>query len=83
MLSSTGKLKFKDEVESLTEEAKILKREGVDIIIALGHSGYDVDLKIAAEVPDVDVVVGGHSHSFLYSGEPNTCLNPLIVRAFN
>ena len=28
-----------------------------------------VDLRLAAEVEEVDLVVGGHSHSFLYSGE--------------
>ena len=44
--------------------------EGVNIIIAVGHSGYEVDKKIASEVEEVDAVVGGHSHSFLFSGEP-------------
>ncbi len=41
----------------------------MDILIALGHSGYDRDRAIAAGVPDIDLVVGGHSHSFLHSGE--------------
>lgn len=40
----------------------------MNIIIALGHSGYDVDQKIAKNCPLVDVVVGGHSHTFLYTG---------------
>ena len=29
-----------------------------------------VDLRLAAEVEEVDLVVGGHSHTFLYSGPP-------------
>ena len=29
-----------------------------------------MDKKIAKEVPEIDLVVGGHSHSFLYTGEP-------------
>ena len=38
----------------------------------MGHSGYDVDKAIASKCPDIDVVVGGHSHTFLYSGpQPN------------
>jgi len=41
----------------------------VNILIAVGHSGYEVDKKIAKEVPDIDVVVGGHSHSFLFTGK--------------
>ena len=55
-------------MESIDAEAKRLKAVGVDILIALGHSGYEVDQAIAAGVPDIDLVVGGHSHSFLYSG---------------
>ena len=41
---------------------------GVNILIAVGHSGYDADQRIAQDCPDIDVVVGGHSHSFLFSG---------------
>ena len=42
-------------------------RQGVKTIIAIGHSGYSRDIEIAKAVPDLDVVVGAHSHSFLYS----------------
>lgn len=69
-LSSTGKLKFLNETEAVTEEAAKLKSQGVDIIIALSHAGLDVDREVAAAVPDIDIIVGGHSHSFLYTGTP-------------
>ncbi|PSN34308.1 Apyrase [Blattella germanica] len=69
-LSSTGKLKFSDEIETVTAEAANLKAQGVDIIIGLSHSGLDVDREVAASVPDLDVIVGGHSHTFLYTGTP-------------
>lgn len=52
-----------------SKEAWLLNKDGVNIIIALGHSGYDVDKQIAKNCPLVDVVIGGHSHSFLYSGQ--------------
>lgn len=45
-----------------------LKRQGINKIIAVGHAGIVVDKKIAEQVDGVDVVVGGHSHTFLYSG---------------
>lgn len=45
-----------------------MDESGVKVIIALGHSGYYSDLEIAKSCPLVDLVVGGHSHSFLYSG---------------
>lgn len=61
-------LKFLDEIETVGAEAKRLKESGVDIIIAAGHSGYDIDQQLAAEVEDLDLVVGGHSHTFLYTG---------------
>ena len=39
----------------------------MDIIVGLGHSGYEKDMEIAQKVPHVDVVVGAHTHSFLYT----------------
>lgn len=46
-----------------------MRNKGVNIIIALGHSGYDVDRDIAKNCPLVDAVIGGHSNTFLYSGK--------------
>jgi len=66
-------LTFQDEVESVQREARRLKSldPPVEILIALGHAGYqDVDLRLAAEVEELDFVVGGHSHSFLFTGNP-------------
>lgn len=37
----------------------------VDLIIALGYSGYEKDKEIASKVPHVDVVVGARSKTFL------------------
>ncbi|TGZ48693.1 Protein 5NUC [Temnothorax longispinosus] len=70
ILSTTEKVIFKDEVESIREEVKKLKEKGVDILIALGHSGFEVDKKIAREVEDIDLVIGGHTNTFLYRGLP-------------
>ncbi|KAH0953052.1 hypothetical protein HN011_001822 [Eciton burchellii] len=70
LLASTEKLKFLDEVETVNDEARRLKAKGVDIIVVLSHCGLDVDRRMAAECPLIDVIVGGHSHSFLYTGPP-------------
>jgi len=64
-----GGLTLEDEVTAVKREAEKLTNDGVNIIIALGHSGYAVDKRIAEEVDQVDVVIGGHSHSFLYTGD--------------
>ena len=68
-MANPGKLKFLEESASVNEEAARLKADGVDIIIALSHCGLDRDRIMAVECPHVDVIVGGHSHTFLYSGK--------------
>lgn len=70
-ISQAGEVQFLDEVESIKSEVGRLKASDPDlrIFIALGHSGFEMDQKIAAGVPDVDVVIGGHTNTFLYSGE--------------
>lgn len=68
MIASTEKLKFLDEVESVNAEAQRLQEKGVDIIIVLSHCGLDVDRVMAADCPLIDVIVGGHSHTLLYTG---------------
>ena len=57
---------FYDIIPSVREEAKTLKSLGVNILIAVGHAGYNVDKEMARTVKELDVVVGGHSHTFLY-----------------
>lgn len=44
-----------------------LEAEGVNKIILLSHVGYTIDQQIAAAVPGIDVIVGGHSHTLLSS----------------
>ena len=58
-----------DEVEHVRRESEKLDEQGIDIIVALGHSGYKMDLNVAANVPLVDVVIGGHTDTFLWNGE--------------
>ncbi|MGJ8602865.1 MAG: bifunctional metallophosphatase/5'-nucleotidase [Marivita sp.] len=62
---------FKDEIDSLKEDVAALQAEGVDKIIAITHVGYNLDQRIAAEVPGIDAVIGGHSHTFLSSSDPD------------
>lgn len=59
---------FMDEVESVQREVNELLKENVTKIIALGHAGYWVDKKVAKEVKGLDIVVGGHTNTFLYTG---------------
>jgi len=58
--------------------AGYLRSVGCDVVIALAHEGYERDLKLAAAVPDIDVVVGGHSHTFLT--EPTKVGNVVVTQ---
>ncbi|KQV66386.1 bifunctional UDP-sugar hydrolase/5'-nucleotidase [Rhizobium sp. Root1220] len=70
-LSSPGpKVMIADDVQTITAAVEDLKKQGVDKIIALTHVGYPRDLSAIAKIPDVDVVVGGHSHSLLSNTDP-------------
>lgn len=67
-ISSAGRVNIFDEVQGVRDEAERLKKSGVNILIAVGHAGYLKDMEIAAKVPDIDVVVGGHTNTFLWNG---------------
>lgn len=54
-----------DDILSITAEVEKLQAMGINKIIALTHVGYVRDKEMIAQIPGIDVVVGGHSHSLL------------------
>ncbi|MGX9357125.1 bifunctional metallophosphatase/5'-nucleotidase [Roseobacteraceae bacterium S113] len=69
---------FQDEIDSLKADVAALEADGVDMIIALNHVGLSKDLAIAEAVPGIDVVIGGHSHTFM-SNEDGDPAYPTMV----
>ncbi len=66
ILSSPGaNVKFTDPVEAVKKYAAELEEQGVNIIILLSHLGYLRDQQLAQEVEGIDVIVGGHTHTYL------------------
>ena len=61
---------FSQVIPAVRAEARRLEAIGVKILVAVGHAGYTTDLQLAREVAELDLVVGGHSHTFLYTGAP-------------
>jgi 5'-nucleotidase len=61
---------FQAEIDSLAADVAELEAAGVTKIIALTHVGLPMDLEIAAAVPGIDAVVGGHSHTYLSATDP-------------
>ena len=67
-------------VTSVQATVDALAAQGVDKIVLLSHLGYDVDLTLAAAVNGVDVIVGAHSHTFLYDpATPQTFTTPSLA----
>lgn len=55
-----------DENDAVKKYAKILRDRGNEVIIALTHIGTSKDKKLAKAVPDIDIIIGGHSHDALH-----------------
>jgi len=53
-----------DPFETLREEVERLRPE-VDALVLLSHLGLPNDERIAAEVPGIDLILGGHTHHLL------------------
>jgi len=66
-------LKYKNPIKVVNKLAKQLKnKEDCDLVIALTHIGYKGngkkrpgDLELARYTKNVDIIIGGHSHTFL------------------
>jgi 5'-nucleotidase len=75
-----GETKYFDPIQKANEVSAILKeKEGCDMIICLSHLGYQYkgsnkvsDEVLAKETEHIDLVIGGHTHTFLD--------NPVVVK---
>lgn len=56
---------FGDALAAARAEVAALEAQGITRIVVLSHLGYGRDLALAAAVPGIDVIVGGHSHTYL------------------
>ena len=57
--------RFLEEVGAAQRAIDALKDKGVRHIVLLTHQGYEADKAMAARLTDVDVIIGGDSHSLL------------------
>lgn len=56
---------FLEEITSAQKAIDQLKAKGIRHIILMTHQGYDADKIMAAQLTDVDVIIGGDSHTLL------------------
>jgi 5'-nucleotidase/UDP-sugar diphosphatase len=85
---NVGDLEFRSPIATAKEIVRQLRKEA-DLVIALTHLGFCEesgaicraagDFRLAGEVPGIDVIVGGHSHTEVTN--PKVIGNTLIVQA--
>ena len=91
---SAAPVTFTDPVDAARAAVSMLRdTEKVDVVIALSHGGVHrnadgtytdgADVMLAAEVPGIDVVVGGHSHTVLTSPIMANGRTPVVQAGFN
>ena len=80
-------LVFSSAIEAAKKQVQLLKQNKVDVVIALSHSGVWFengqwgfeDVELAKAVPQIDIIVSGHSHQLVK--EPIIVGKTIIVQA--
>ena len=76
-LAHPGKLQgltFHDPVASALKYRTL--RDSCDVFIALTHIGIDEDIRLAKAMPELDAIIGGHSHTKIKN---KTIINGVII----
>ncbi|MFM9051492.1 MAG: bifunctional metallophosphatase/5'-nucleotidase [Bacteroidota bacterium] len=78
---SYGKTRYSDPLVAAKKMTRLLRREyRCDLVVCLSHLGYKYDnekvsdVVLAKHVADIDLIIGGHTHTFL--DEPVRVMNP-------
>ena len=70
-ISSPGPdVSFRDPVPYLTEVVAAVTAQGANKVILLSHLGTPLDEKVAAGVPGIDAIIGGHTHDLFSNTDP-------------
>ncbi|MEE4118087.1 MAG: thiosulfohydrolase SoxB [Paracoccaceae bacterium] len=51
--------------ENMAAMVEEVRGQGAELVVVLSHNGFDVDKKMAATVPGIDVILSGHTHDAL------------------
>jgi 5'-nucleotidase len=70
--SAYGKTYYKDPIKTAQDISYLLKhKKGCDIVICLSHLGFQYssnkvsDIVLAEKTSHIDIIIGGHTHTFL------------------
>lgn len=83
-VENTGNLRFREIIPVANETAAYLKNvEHCDVVVAVTHIGVvkqnakTTDYELASASRDIDIIIGGHSHTEILPGEDAPC--PSII----
>lgn len=62
---STGEIVFSPPSAAAASTLEVLRRQKPELVIALSHLGLEGDRELARSVPELDVIIGGHSHNLI------------------
>ena len=63
-------VKYLDPVKSANKLAQQLRSQHIcDMVICLSHLGYQQDIKLAESTRNIDLIIGGHSHTYMKKPE--------------
>ncbi len=80
LLSSPGQnLRFTDPAEAAARAIAEIRATGPATIILLSHLGIGHDRRMAAQVPGIDAIIGGHSHTLLAATPDADGPSPMLV----
>ena len=60
---------YEDPIEVSNKVAALLKEKGCDLVVCLSHLGIQMDRELVAKTRNIDVILGGHSHTFMKGPE--------------
>lgn len=58
-------LSFGVRQDRMAEVVAEVRDAGADLVVLLSHNGFDVDRKLAQDVPGIDIILTGHTHDAL------------------
>ena len=72
--SQTKGLVYNDPISAVQREVNNLRRKGCDLVVCLSHLGFEYaeskvsDRVLAENTSGIDIIIGGHTHTFLEKG---------------
>jgi len=67
------------EPEKVIEQILMENKDKADIFVMISHQGFDNDMKIAEKFRDLDIIIGGHSHTLVKY--PPVINNTIVTQA--